>query len=380
MVSIATAAAAAEVQASRAVEITGTLQQQQFAVGETVKITADVADDIYAFGREVTLDGAKARSLIVATGHLVIRNSTVHELMAGSLDVEINGQVEDDATIAVCPVCPWGTRRILIGKDGRIGDQARLVAETIEIEGNIGGTLQATARRIVISGSVTGQADLTAEQIVFAPTARLGGELIARSPGKPEIATGAVITGPIREIPTKVDFPDPAKFPRQLAWVAGLVALAATAGMLLLAALVQFAVPRLVQSGVDRLVAHPWTEVGLGLAWALLTPALVALLLVTVVGAPAGLVLLAGFVVLAATGFVTACYAIGLWLRGRMRPQATAPGTGSRIGWTLIGVVILILINVVPFLGWIIGLLATMAGLGAAASALSERLRAAPAT
>jgi len=369
--------AVAQVRASRSVEITGDQQHQQFAAGDTVRITAQIADDVFAAGREVTLDGARAHTLVTGAGRLVLRNSTIRDLIAGSLDVEIHGVIEDDAIVAVCPLCWWGSRRILIGKDARIGHDARFVAETIVIDGTIGGELHATARRIVISGSVTGKAELKAREIVIASSAKLGGEVIIRSPGKPEIATGATIAGPLREVPTKVDFPDVSELPRRLAWFAMLAAMAAALGILVLGALSQIAVPGLVQSGADRLAAQPWTNVGLGLAWALLTPAVAALLFVSLIGAPAAIVLMAGFVVIAALGFVTAGYAAGLWLRQRVKSQPAAPGTAGRMGWTALGLLVLLVINVVPFLGWIIALLVFMAGLGAAASTVTERFRSA---
>ena len=278
--------AAAEVRAAWTVEITGDQQHQQFAAGDTVKVKANVADDVFAAGRGVTLDGARAHTLVTGAGRLSIRNSTVRDLIAGGLDVEIHGTIEDDAVIAVCPMYWWAPRRILIGKDVRIGDDARLFADTIEIEGTIGRELYATARRIVISGSVTGHADIKAKEIVIASRAHLGGEVTFRSPTKPEIASGATITGPVREMPTKVDFPDVSELPRKLAWFAGIVAIGAALGILVLGALAQTAVPRLLQASAERLAAQPWSNVGYGLAWALLTPAIAALLLFTLVGAP----------------------------------------------------------------------------------------------
>lgn len=365
----------AEVRAARTVEITGEQQHQQFAVGDTVRITANVADDVFAAGREVTLEGARAHTLVTGAGRLVIRNSTVRDLIAGGLDIEIHGTIEDDAVIAVCPLCWWAPRRILIGKDARIGDDARLFADTIEIAGTIGREVHVTGRRVVISGNILGKADIKANEIVIAASARLGGEVIFRSPTKPEIASGATIAGPVREVPTEVEFPDVSELPRKLVWLAAMVAIGAVLGILALGALSQMAVPRLLQSGADRLAAQPWANLGYGLAWAVLTPVIAGLLLFTLIGAPAAIVLMAAFVVLAALGFVTAGFAAGLWLKQRIKPQPVTFGTLGRIGWTVFGLFVLLLINVVPFVGWIIAALTFMAGLGAAASAVLERFK-----
>ncbi len=177
-----------------------------------------------------------------------------------------------------------------------------------------------------------------------------------------------------------MDFPDVSDLPRKLAWFAGMAAIAAVLGILVLGALSQVVVPRLVQSSADRLTAQPWANVGYGLAWALRTPAIAGLLLFTLIGAPAAIVVMAGFIVLAALGFVTAGYSTGLWPKQRIKPKMAATGTWGRVGWTVRGLFVLLLMIVVPFVGWTIAALLFIAGLGAEASAVLERFRAADAS
>ncbi len=370
----------AQMEAGRSVEITGQRSNQQFLAGDTVRVAAQVADDVFAMGRQVTVEAARVQSLIAAAGRLVIRDSTMHDLIAGGLDVELHGTVEDDAVVAVCPVCWWAARRILIARDARIGDEARLWGATIVVDGSIGGALQATARRIVISGVINGPADLKAAEIVLMPTARLGGVLTARSPVPPDIAAGAVIAGEVRHVQTQVNIPDDGELPRRLGWMIGVMAIAGTAGLLVLAALIQITVPAVVQDGADRLRTEPWTSLGVGLAIAVLTPMIAMLLMMTVIGIPIGFLAMAALFVLAAIGFVTLGYAIGLWLRRRMTRNSTLPGYGARVGWSVAGAIVLILFNVVPVLGWLAAMLCLIAGLGAATAAVADRLSGSPAT
>jgi hypothetical protein len=367
--------ASAQMQAGRTVEVTGEQQHQQFVAGDSVRITANIADDVFAAGREVTVDGARTHTLVAGAGRLVIRNSTIRDLIAGGLDIEIRGIVEDDAVVAVCPMCWWASRRILIGKEARIGDDARLFADTIEIEGAIGRNVHAAARRIVISGSIGGKVDLKAQEIVIGPGAKLGAEAVLRSPRKPDISPAATIAGPVREIKTEVEFPSAAELGKALAVGAALLGLAAGLGILLLGGILQAIVPRLLQSGADRIAEQPWANLGYGLAWALITPALVMLLFVTIIGAPAALALIAGFFVLATLGFVTAGYAVGLWVSRRIGRQTLPSATAGRIGWTVLGTFLLMLVNVVPVLGWIVAFMLFITGLGAAASVVVDRFR-----
>lgn len=369
------AAAQSQITAGRSIELMGQHSDQQFVAGDRVLITANISDDVFAAGREVTLEGAHAQSLMVGARKFVLRNSQIRDLFAGGLDVEILGQIEDDAIVGVCPICPWGTGNLLIGKDARIGHDARLASGTLEVQGTIVGNLRAAARRIVISGSIGGKADLKAKEIVIADGARLGGELIARSPTKPQISSSATITGPVREIETKVDIPEPADFMKAMVAFSIAAAIAISVGLLALGALSQLVLPELLQASAEYLRKEPWAKLGFGLAWALLIPGAAALLIFSIIGAPAGIVIMAAYIVIGALAFVTSGYAVGLWLRNRRSPTAALPSTVSRIGWTVLGLFALLLVGVVPLVGWALVALAFLAGLGAITSSIWERLR-----
>ena len=370
------AAGDSRVVTGRSVELTGTHVDQQFISGDQVRISAQVADDIFAAGREVTLDGAKAHSLVVGARRLVMRSSTIHDLISGGLDVEIAGVIEDDAVIGVCPICPWGSGHVLIGKEAKIGHDARIASGTLEIQGAIAGNLRASARRIVISGSVGGKADLKAKEIVIASGARLGGEVIARSPTKPQISAEATIIGPVREIATKVDIPDASQIGKGLAKFAIAVALAFGLGVLVLGGLLQLALPQFLASNVAQLRAEPWPNLGYGLAWALLVPAVAASLFATVIGAPTAFVIMAVFVVLSALAMVTAGSSIGTWLRERRPGAGVSPAVGARIGWTMLGLLLLLVVAAVPFVGWILAVLLWLASLGAVTRGIVDRFSA----
>jgi hypothetical protein len=99
--------AAAEVSAGREVSVTGERTKQQFIAGYRVHIGANVTDDVFAVGRDATIEGARARMVVTGADRIVVKDSVLHDLFAGGQDIEIQGTIEDDAMVAVCPVCPW---------------------------------------------------------------------------------------------------------------------------------------------------------------------------------------------------------------------------------------------------------------------------------
>lgn len=88
-------------------------------------------------GREVTIEGARAHAVYTVGDTIIVKDSTLRDLFAGGHGIEIQGTIGDDAIVAVCPVCPWGSVHLLRGPTGRIGDEACLMASTLEIQATI---------------------------------------------------------------------------------------------------------------------------------------------------------------------------------------------------------------------------------------------------
>ena len=54
-------------------------------------------------------------------------------------------------------------------------------------------------------------------------------------------------------------------------------------------------------------------------------------------------------------------FLVGRWLVGKIAPQAA----GSKVWPLLVGVVLYVFLSAIPFLGWLIGLVVTLVGMGA---------------
>jgi hypothetical protein len=208
---------------------------------------------------------------------------------------------------------------------------------------------------------------------VLAPGARIGGDLLYASRVKPEILDGAVVAGQLRQVKTQSPFTE--GLPKDWIWYVVLAVLGALLALVLLGAALQLAIPGLLSSAVTTAVDKPWVSLGRGFALALLLPGAVALLMATVIGAPIALVTMASYFVLLTLAFVAISYCIGLFVRGFPRRKGIPTGLGSRILWTTAGILILVIVGLVPFIGWAIGMLAMIAGLGAVVSQLGPVFR-----
>lgn len=353
--------------------LTGDHQKQQFVAGERVEVTrANVADDVFAAGRDLIFDAVSAKYIIAAGMSLSLKAINADDLILAGGQIDLSGTVADDVVAAVCPVCPFGGR-LEIADTTQIGDDARLAGRDIIVDGRIGGNLYAVAKQFRLSGEIAGDARIEAERIVLAPGARIGGDLLYASQAKPEIPDSATVVGQLRQVEPMIPISDGS----QINWIlyAVLAVLGFLLALFLLGAVLQLAVPGLMSGSAAAAVERPWASLGRGVILAVLTPALVALLMATVIGAPVALVTMATYFVLLALSFVAISYCVGLYVRGLVRAKEVAPGTGSRVLWTLAGILILVIVGLIPFVGWAVIMLAMIAGLGAVMSLLWPMLR-----
>jgi cytoskeletal protein CcmA (bactofilin family) len=355
-------AQSSEVQREK-VTLEGSHTDIQFLAGRTVNIRARVADDVFAAGRDVTFENAIVKNAIVAGYYVEFRSGAAADMIAAAANLRIAGTIEDDL-VAVA-------RSMRISSKGQIGGDARLAAETIEMEGRIGGSMRAAARRITITGEIAGKADFLAERIVIAAGAKIAGDLIYRSENKPEIASGATIGGEVRRV--KVNVPDPSAFAGAVLGIGLFIMLSWTIALFVLIAVVQLAFPNVIGNSAGRLQAHPWSNLGRGVAAHLLAVVIAGLLFMSIVGIPIGAALVMAVAIMWLFGLVTVSTCIGLYIRRWLR-GATDIRTIGRIGWALLGAIILVVIAIVPFVGVVVAGLAVAAGFGAAAAEAWTRL------
>lgn len=350
--------------------LTGDHQKQQFAAAKRVEVTkANVADDIFTAGQYVLFESVSAKNIIAAGMSLSFQGISAEDLILAGGQIDLSGNVTDDVIAAVCPFCPFGGQ-LHVTSTMQIGDDARLAGRDITVDGRIGGDLFAAAQQFRLSGEIVGNARIEAERIVLAPGARIGGDLLYASQTEPEILEGAVVAGQLRQVETQSPFAE--GLPKNWIWY---VVLGALLALVLLGAALQLAMPGLLSNAAATAVDRPWASLGRGLALVLLLPGAVALLMATVIGAPIGLVTMASYFVLLTLAFVTISYRIGLFVRGFSSHKDIPTSLGPRILWTTAGILTLVIVGLVPFVGWAIGMLAMIAGLGAVVSQLGPVFR-----
>jgi cytoskeletal protein CcmA (bactofilin family) len=359
-----------------------------------------VADDLIVTAREIYIDGT-VRGDLVAFGGFVEVNGTVEgDLLAIAAEVRVNGAVGDDmraggagviingaigdhllaaaggSETGIDFVPPIGGRPVsqglVIAPGASVGGGALVGAGEAQIDGAIGGDLSVGAGRARLSGAVEGDAQLSVGTFDLADTARISGQLTYSAPEP--ITVPAQVASEVRfeEQPAPQDARGPdliGQLVRLLLTLAGFALL----GWLLL----RFA-PRVVEQPARAIAIRPGQAALYGLGAALLlfvVPVLSGLILGAIIlfwGPLPGVMF---FLLLAAALVLTWTLSpliTGLWLG-----QALLMATGrpaSRLVALLVGVALIVLLGMVPLLGWLIYLASFLLAVGGALLARSGAL------
>jgi hypothetical protein len=226
---------------------------------------------------------------------------------------------------------------------------------TVRIAGRATGDVVSVSGPVRITGRVDGDVIAVSDRAFLAPSARVGGDL-RYGDERPVLAPGARVGGEV----SNEDWADAAS---GWGWVSALGWwLAVTVSTLIVGVLLVWLAPRALYAAERAVRERLGATIGWGVALAIGVPLLAVLALVTLVGIPFGVALL-----LAAVPVLLVAYVTTAWIVGRrvLRNRSTSPWAALLAGWG-----ILRLLALIPVVGGLVGLVATIVGLGALAVAL----------
>lgn len=216
------------------------------------------------------------------------------------------------------------------------------------VDGTVDGFLTAFDAPVTISGRVNGDVVVFNGRVELASGANVTGDVVSRN--APVVASDATIGGSTRRVQTNFNW-EGFGWAGRLAWWLAVSVSTLLAGLVLL---------WLVGRGGTRILEAGRTGIGPSIGWGLLLffglPILGIVVLLTIVGIPLGLGLLAALALIYAVGYTATA-----WILGRSILRApTAWVVAFLVGWGILRVAALI-----PVLGGLAWFAAVVFGLGA---------------
>jgi cytoskeletal protein CcmA (bactofilin family) len=247
---------------------------------------------------------------------------------------------------------------VTLAPEAKVEGRAWLAGGTVTAAGRIGRELKVAAASVRIGGEVDGNVKIAARRIDILPTARIKGDLAYTSPTPARIDPGAQILGKVTH--TRADLAQRATPIGRIVFVAARAVL--LAGLIICGVILLLLLPGFTVSAARTIGGRPWRSLGLGFLLFFMIPIVAIVLMITIIAA--GLVVGALYPVTLLLGYLTT--AVFLAERGgRLVGPRPELSTGGRIVALVVVLIVLAIVRLIPFIGWMIAWLAVVIGLGA---------------
>ncbi|MDD2822556.1 MAG: polymer-forming cytoskeletal protein [Candidatus Daviesbacteria bacterium] len=328
-----------------------TINKDYFASGNSVSLDGIVNGDAYLVGGDVTLNGTVNGDLLMAGGNLNINGTVTGNIRAAGGNININGKV--------------GRNISAVGGSINVFQNASVTGSIVTAGGNI--NILSPAKDIVLAGgqvnfgsSVSGDINAATEQLTLSPGAKIGGNLIYWSNNKANINPGASVSGTVTQnIPPRNTQSQNQITRQSVIGVFAFFKLISFLTALIIGFLLIYLFPEFTANIATKISSNWLLSFGVGFLVLAITPILVIMLFVTIVGMPIAVIWI--FYILFALWLAKIFVALSI---GQFLKRYLKQTWGIYLLYS-VGLIVYYLIGLIPIIGGIFGFIAALIGLGA---------------
>lgn len=337
--------------------------------GSRVSPGKPVPDNFVGVGGRVVIDQPVGGNAVAAGGTVDVRSPV------GGKGRFAGGTVTIDSAIGSNVSAAGGDVRI--GKNATIAGRARVMAGNAVIDGTINGDLKGSADTMVINGTVNGDVKVAAETLKLGPGAKVTGKLSYASATEVQRSEGAVVVGEVTRMDEATAAHQAARdevvstvgtAARIFGTIVSYLALLACGAIFLAAA------PIFSVEAPDRVKASPGKSIGIGLLTIICTPIVAVLFMITLIGIPVGIMLVALYPFALLLGFLVGALFVASYIPVVLK-KPPPPTVTHAIGHFAVALAVVMLVAKVPSLGGFLILVLLVLGVGAFEVELYRRMR-----
>lgn len=330
-----------------------------FFSGDTVVLTENLEGDVFVAGGRVRVEGAIDGDLIVAGGDVTLSGQVTQDVRVAGGTILISGPVGGNITAA------GGT--ITLENESVVGNSVVVVGGSINTQGLIAGQAWLAGGTLVTDNAFGSDLKIWSNSLTMLSATTVAGSLTAELGQEPEISDQAQFQQEPRiSLQERVD-PSPLDFHK----IAIIPTIFLATMNLTLGAILLYFFPRLTQKLTNSVVKGPATTLGWGFVHFLLVPVFIIFLAITIVGMPLAALLGLSYLASLLVGSLVSAMAIG----SKFSSMSSGNALSDPYAQLVVGVVVLSILGMIPFVGPIISLISLILGLGAIFIAFKSSLR-----
>jgi cytoskeletal protein CcmA (bactofilin family) len=330
-----------------------TLRDEMWISAQTITISGDALDDLFAAGGVLDLRG-NFKSDVWAGGDQVIAAGRFNDhVRLVSRTVQVSGALGGSLTA-------MGTT-VKIDPSATIAKNVLCLGENIISEGSVAGNVRIVAQKATLGGKIAGNVSIAAQEIVILPGTMIGGDLSYTAPKELVLSPSVTLGG---KLVRTFETPAPRQFLKpNLAGHFGFAFAALLTGLVFSSIF-----SRYTAHTVQLLRASRGACLLTGFAALFLIPMSAFLLLFTLVGVPLSILMSLFYLILLYLSKV----AVGLWL-GALILRRTEISKQNRAGALAVGLLIIYALTAFTAISFVASILIAIYGLGALLLALFKK-------
>jgi len=316
--------------------------------------------NLYLAGQNPTVDANVTGDLVVAGGTVTVNGNVENGILAAGGTLMLNGTVGENVRVAGGTVnveSVIGGDLVVFGGDVVLGTKSVVKGDllvyggTVTVKGEVVGSIKNSyAGSVDISGKVGGNVELAqVDTLNVASSAVIAGNLKYSSRNQASVASDAKVGGSVEY--TKVT--TTARQSQSMGSRFGGIVFSSLMAFITLIVFINL-LPKFSSKVVNQSLVKPWSKMGAGFLGMVVTPIVLLVLLISVLGwGIMGYLATAYFAFFALTGSLSALL-IGSYVWKYLRKEAELT-----LNWktAAIGVLIAIVLKNIPLIGWLAGLL-----------------------
>ncbi len=312
-------------------------------------------NDLFGFAQTALVPGVVEDNAYFFAQHLEIDGSVLGDLYSFCQTLSLDGDVGGD-------IYCWGGE-VNIAEGAELHGNLIFGAGLLNIDGKVAGKIRGGAGEVYIDGELLQGAEIEVGSLRLGPNAHIVGDLIYSAAEEAEVAPGAVIEGDLvfREDAVVIgdDAEDDADEAAAFSFWDLLQWLAAYAGAFILGAVLLALLGKRARKPSAALARRPGITLGVGFLVFVVTPIAAVIAIMLILPLPLGLLGLFLYI----SGLLLAGLVVSLWLGGwlfGLMGREGEPGYGA----LALGLLVIGLVGMIPYLGFLVKLVMLVAGLG----------------
>ncbi|TWB35270.1 bactofilin family protein [Nitrospirillum pindoramense] len=347
--------------------------------GRNIVVDQAADSSVIALGDSVQLNSAVAGSAVLISSSATVNGTVADSLVVVSGSTTLSGQVGGDVVLVA--------GNIDMVKGSVVSGDATLLGGEVTMDGTIAGDVAVKGGDLTVSGTIMGDVDATSGKLILRPGAHIMGDVTFSGGQALELPAGAHIEGKVqykgdgmkshhhRDADADEDSGGTrgghhSSWHIWMPWFGGIGMISFGVGMLLVGAVLYILFPGAVTNVAAGIAGDPGPAAVKGFVLLVGVPLFCLVCLITIIGIPVALVLGFAYILALMVAMPLAGFALADMMTQRRGPPVSP---GDRIRRYALVVLILAVLQLIPFAGGLVKFGLMLMGLGGLVSHLRRR-------